>query len=218
MGREGMLDRICHQCLAAAKHLTNITQYIDDIISDAERNLLTALLTHYQQVNDLSTQETHTTKPIKLGFKIWVIADCLNGYFCDFIPYVGTCLGLGKKKVVLELTQPLFGRNHQVFCDNYFTTTPLFRTLLNYQAIRMLRASSDPLTLATDLKTIKKALLGRKYPSKLICKTSSKVYRRMSAQYGSSCWIFPKPFQFQNDITVVVKYTKFLKLFLSSTV
>ena len=146
-----------------------------------------------------------------------MIADCLNGYFCDLIPYVGTCLGLGKK-VVLELTQPLFGRNHQVFCDNYFTTIPLFRTLLNYQAIRMLRASSDQLTLATALETIKKALLGRKYSSKLICKTSSKVYRRMSAQYGSNCWIFPKPFQFQNDITVVVKYTKFLKIFLCSTV
>ena len=28
----------------------------------------------------------------------------------------------------------------------------------------------------------------------------SQVYRRMSAQYGSYCWIFPKPFQFQNEI------------------
>ena len=55
-------------------------------------------------------------KPIKRGFKIWVIADGLNGYFCDLIPYVGATggsasLGLGEK-VVLELTQPLFGRNH----------------------------------------------------------------------------------------------------------
>ena len=46
----------------------------------------------------------------------------------------------------------------------------------------------------------------------------SKVYRRMFAQYGGICWISPKPFQFQNDITVVVNYTKFLKLFLCSTV
>ena len=75
-------------------------------------------------------------KPIKRGFKIWVIADALNGYFYDVIPYIGVtggraCLGLGEK-VVLELIQPLFGRNHQVFCDNYFTTISSFRTLLNH--------------------------------------------------------------------------------------
>ena len=46
----------------------------------------------------------------------------------------------------------------------------------------------------------------------------SNVYRRMSAQYWSSCWIFPKPFQFQNDITIVMNYTNFLKLFLCSTI
>ena len=75
-------------------------------------------------------------KPIKRGFKICEISDALNGYFCDLIPYVGAtggsaCLGLGEK-VVLELTQLLFGRNHQIFCDNYFTSIPLFRALLNY--------------------------------------------------------------------------------------
>ena len=70
-------------------------------------------------------------KPIKQGYKISVISDSLNGYFCDLIPYVGACLGLGEK-IVSELTQPLFGSNHQVFCNNYFTTIPLFRNLLNY--------------------------------------------------------------------------------------
>ena len=83
-----------------------------------------------------SMQQYMPIKPIKRGFKIWVIADALNGYFYDVIPYIGAtggsaCLGLGEK-IVLELTQPLFGRNRQIFCDNYFTTIPLFHTLLNY--------------------------------------------------------------------------------------
>ena len=31
--------------------------------------------------------------PIKRGFKIWVIADALNGYFYDVIPYIGATGG-----------------------------------------------------------------------------------------------------------------------------
>ena len=50
-----------------------------------------------------------------------------------------------------------------------------FKGLILGEAIRMLRASSDPLTFATALETIKKALIARKYPSKLICNTFKKV-------------------------------------------
>ena len=55
-------------------------------------------------------------KLIKRGFKILVIADALNGYFCDLIPYVGgtggsACLGLGKKSSV-GTHQTHFGSNH----------------------------------------------------------------------------------------------------------
>ena len=28
-------------------------------------------------------------KPVKRGFKVWVRADAVNGYFCDFDVYVG---------------------------------------------------------------------------------------------------------------------------------
>ena len=28
-------------------------------------------------------------KPVKRGFKVWVRADSVNGYFCDFDIYVG---------------------------------------------------------------------------------------------------------------------------------
>ena len=74
-------------------------------------------------------------KPIKQGFKIWVLADAINGYFCDIVPYVGsttgqTCTGLGER-VVLELTASLPQTYHQVYCDNFFSSIPLFQTLLD---------------------------------------------------------------------------------------
>ena len=77
-------------------------------------------------------------KPVKRGFKMWVLADALNGYFCDVDPYVGACgdssassgLGLGER-VVLKLVGPVQDKHHQVYCDNYFTSVPLFSTLLD---------------------------------------------------------------------------------------
>ena len=43
-------------------------------------------------------------KPTKRGFKVWVHADSVTGYFCDFIAYVGremsgTEVGLGERVV-----------------------------------------------------------------------------------------------------------------------
>ena len=52
-------------------------------------------------------------KPVKRGFKVWVMADAINGYFCTFAVYVGRPadgrgaeVGLGKR-VVLPLTERL---------------------------------------------------------------------------------------------------------------
>lgn len=75
-------------------------------------------------------------KPVKRGFKMWVLADALNGYFCDVDPYVGASgdsssgFGLGER-VVLKLVQPVEDKYHQVYCDNFFTSVPLFSTLLD---------------------------------------------------------------------------------------
>ena len=75
-------------------------------------------------------------KPTKRGFKVWVRADAVTGYFCDFDVYVGkpsdgvsTDSGLGER-VVLQLCRPLQGGNYQVFCDNFFSTAALFEDLL----------------------------------------------------------------------------------------
>ena len=72
-------------------------------------------------------------KPVKRGFKVWAMADSLNGYLVDFNVYTGatgereTALG---EKVVLTLAESIKGRHHQLYFDNYFSTINLFLTLL----------------------------------------------------------------------------------------
>jgi len=74
-------------------------------------------------------------KPTERGFKVWVRADAITGYFCDFDIYVGKSdgdlpeVGLGER-VVLQLCRPLQGGNYQIFCDNFFSTVSLFEELL----------------------------------------------------------------------------------------
>ena len=81
-------------------------------------------------------------KPTKRGFKVWVRADAVTGYFCDFNVYTGKSppsegeelgdFGLGER-VVLELTECLRGGNYHIYCDNYFTTCHLLDTLLAHK-------------------------------------------------------------------------------------
>ena len=78
-------------------------------------------------------------KPVKRGFKVWVRADAVNGYFCTFDVYVGrpsdgatTEVGLGER-IVLQLSESLRGGNYQLYSDNYFTTCHLLDTLHTHQ-------------------------------------------------------------------------------------
>ena len=68
-------------------------------------------------------------KPVWRGFKIWVRADSVNGYVCDFSVYTGreeeVERDLGAKvvkRLVKGLVQPLAGCNYHVYFDNYFST------------------------------------------------------------------------------------------------
>ena len=64
--------------------------------------------------------------------QVWVLADSCNGYFWQVEVYTGrkerSEQGLGYR-VVRDLTADLKGRNHQVYCDNFFTTTNLVEEL-----------------------------------------------------------------------------------------
>ena len=74
-----------------------------------------------------------TVPPVKRGFKVWAMADALNGYLYDFNVYTGASgereLALGEK-VVLKLSESVKGKHHQLFFDNYFTSLPLLDKLL----------------------------------------------------------------------------------------
>ena len=77
-------------------------------------------------------------KPVKRGFKVWVRADAVTGYFCDFDVYVGkpsdgctTETGLGER-VMLQLSESLRGCYYQLYCDNYFTSCHTLDTLLQH--------------------------------------------------------------------------------------
>ena len=75
-------------------------------------------------------------KPIQRGFNVWVVAVSSNGYFLDTDVYTGrpsdgvtTEHGLGER-VVLHVTEQYRYKNHQVFCDNFFSSPSLFDELL----------------------------------------------------------------------------------------
>ena len=72
-------------------------------------------------------------KPVKRGFKVWVVAESSSGYFLDLQVYVGkegneSEYGLGER-VVLNLTEQYRGEEYHIFCDNFFSSPRLFLTL-----------------------------------------------------------------------------------------
>ncbi|XP_033728229.1 piggyBac transposable element-derived protein 4-like [Pecten maximus] len=73
-------------------------------------------------------------KPTKRGIKVWMRADPNNGFVNDFQVYTGRENNVAEKglgeRVVKDLTRDIWGQNHHVYCDNYFTTVPLFEELL----------------------------------------------------------------------------------------
>ena len=60
-------------------------------------------------------------KPIRRGFKVWVRADSVNGYICDFAVYTGKEGEVERDlggKVVKKLVEPLVSRSNALSCRN----------------------------------------------------------------------------------------------------
>ncbi len=85
-----------------------------------------------------SLKQYNPKKPIKRGYKLWMRAD-MDGYITKFDVYQGKSgqkgkedaypgIGLGER-VIVDLTKDLFGKNHQVYFDNYFSAVPLVEHL-----------------------------------------------------------------------------------------
>ncbi|XP_056108147.1 piggyBac transposable element-derived protein 4-like [Rhinichthys klamathensis goyatoka] len=73
-------------------------------------------------------------KPIKWGFKLFVLADSRNGYTVDFSVYTGKSdipSGHGLSyDVVMSLVQPGYlGTGYHIYMDNFYSSPKLFRAL-----------------------------------------------------------------------------------------
>lgn len=73
-------------------------------------------------------------KPIKRGYKVWVLAD-ETGYCWNFDIYTGktgdqTEKNLGAR-VVKSLAAPLTNKNHKIYFDNFFSSVKLMEDLLD---------------------------------------------------------------------------------------
>ena len=84
----------------------------------------------------LSFKQYLPAKPTKFGVKVWVRADPSNGYVNEFDIYTGKSSqepaeGSLGERVVKKLRQRLYGKNHHVYMDNYFSSPKLFADLLH---------------------------------------------------------------------------------------
>lgn len=73
-------------------------------------------------------------KPSKYGIKIPMLCDSGTKYMLNAMPYIGRATntnGLPQGEYyVKELSRPLHGTNRNITCDNWFTSVPLAKSLL----------------------------------------------------------------------------------------
>jgi len=111
-----------------------------------------------------SMKQYQPKKPVKRGFKVWCLADALNGYFCDFDVYVGATgespeLLLGER-MVLKLTESIQGHCHQLYVDNFLTSFHLFATLLSRQIYAVGTVRTNRKHFPSDLQGVSRMKRG----------------------------------------------------------
>ena len=108
-----------------------------------------------------SLKQHNPMKPIKRGYKLWARADN-DGYMSKCSMYQGkhgeiekvdapSCFGLGEK-VVIHLTGDLFGKNHKIYFDTYYSSVPLVEYLLSHKVYCCGTIRSNRKYLPKDLK------------------------------------------------------------------
>ena len=79
-----------------------------------------------------SLKQYVSKKPVKRGIKVWVLGDSKTGYFSKFDVYCSKGTSPEKSlgaRVVKTLTEPLKGKFHHVYFDNFFTSAELLTDL-----------------------------------------------------------------------------------------
>lgn len=75
-------------------------------------------------------------KPTKWGIKVWVCSDARTGYIYPFDVYSGANAAATPKPkgqtygVVMKLLEPIQGKGHAVYMDNFYSSPELFEDLL----------------------------------------------------------------------------------------
>ena len=108
---------------------------VQPVISMFKENLKKACYPHCQLSVDKamvpfkgrsSMKQYLPLKPVKCGFKVWAMADALNGYLYDFNVYTGA---MGERETSLGEKE----KHHQLFFDNYFSLISLLAKLLSQE-------------------------------------------------------------------------------------
>ena len=102
-------------------------------------------------------------KPIKRGYKVWMRCND-NAFASQFEIYTGKTDGEVEKnldsKVVKKLSQCMYGKNHRIFMDNFFTSYELFCFLETQSTYGcgtvMLNRRNMPKTLLSQDKDLKR--------------------------------------------------------------
>ena len=97
-------------------------------------------------------------KPTKRVFKVWVRADSSNGFVCDLDVYTGkdgaVTTNLGAK-VVERLSRALVGGHYHLYFDNFFSSLPLFDSLLEDGLYACGTFRKYRKGIPTDIKSVK---------------------------------------------------------------
>jgi hypothetical protein len=105
-------------------------------------------------------------KPSKYGIKIPMMCDSGTKYMLNAMTYIGRATntnGLPQGEYyVKELSQPIHGTNRNVTCDNWFTSVPLAKSLLQepYKLTLVGTIRSNKREIPEELKNTRSRLIG----------------------------------------------------------
>ena len=98
-------------------------------------------------------------KPTKYGIKVWCRADPHDGYLSEFQVYTGRAGGGGREvgltsRIVCDMTNKIYGRNHIINADNLFTSPALAAQLFAkdtyYRGTARINRTGFPSLLLTE--------------------------------------------------------------------